>query len=198
LTGSKPDRRGGVYPRPGPDIISSEFSSASRTIFPYHSPCKNRIQYNNDHPEWFEAMIRPLHLEDFDELLQIEAQAFPKSQYDREELWLLSLKYPHTFLVTVSNQVDGYIVFSADGHIISMAVRPQKRREGIGTRLVQKVIDQCSGKSLRLEVRVSNVGAQRFYLNLDFRIKARIVGYYHDGEDAFLMERSADDTKDTH
>jgi ribosomal-protein-alanine N-acetyltransferase len=143
-------------------------------------------------------MIRPLHLEDFDELLQIEAQAFPKSQYDREELWLLYLKYPHTFLVTVSNQIDGYIVFKPDGHIISMAVRPHKRRVGIGTRLVQKVIGHCSGQSLRLEVRVSNVGAQRFYLNLGFRLKARIDGYYQNGEDAFLMERPADDTEDTH
>ena len=142
-------------------------------------------------------MIRPVHSKDFDELLQIEAQAFPKSQYDREELWLLSLKYPHTFLVTVSNQIDGYIVFRGDGHIISMAVRPDKRRVGIGSRLVQKVIGDCSGKSLRLEVRVSNVGAQRFYLNLDFRIKARIKGYYHDGEDAFLMERPADNIEDT-
>ena len=137
-------------------------------------------------------MIRPVHSKDFDELLQIEAQAFPKSQYDREELWLLSLKYPQTFLVTVSNQIDGYIVFRADGHIISMAVRPDKRRVGIGSRLVEEVIGYCSGKSLRLEVRVSNVGAQRFYLNLDFRIKARIKGYYHDGEDAFVMERPAD------
>ena len=141
-------------------------------------------------------MIRRVHSKDFDELLQIEAQAFPKSQYDREELWLLSLKYPRTFLVTVSNQIDGYIVFRPDGHIISMAVRPHKRRVGIGTRLVQKVIGHCSGKSLRLEVRVSNLGAQRFYLNLNFRIKATIDGYYHDGEDAFLMVRSADDTED--
>jgi ribosomal-protein-alanine N-acetyltransferase len=136
-------------------------------------------------------MIRPVHPKDFDELLKIEAQAFPKSRYDHEELWLLSLKYPHTFLVTESNQIDGYIVFSSDGHIISMTVRPHKRRLGIGTRLVQKVRSHCSGKSLRLEVRVSNVGAQRFYLNLGFRIKATIDGYYHDGEDAFVMERPA-------
>ncbi len=142
-------------------------------------------------------MIRPVHSKDFDELLQIEAQAFPKSQYDREEFRLLYLKYPHTFLVTQSNQIDGYIVFRPDGHIISMAVKPHKRRMGLGTTLVQQAIDHCSGKSLRLEVRVSNVGAQRFYLNLDFRMKARIDGYYHDGEDAFVMERPADETEDT-
>jgi ribosomal protein S18 acetylase RimI-like enzyme len=58
--------------------------------------------------------------------------------------------------------------------------------------LVEKVIGHCSGKSLRLEVRVSNVGAHRFYLHLGFRIKARIDSYYHDGEDALVMERPAD------
>ncbi|MGD8253269.1 MAG: ribosomal protein S18-alanine N-acetyltransferase [Syntrophobacterales bacterium] len=143
-------------------------------------------------------MIRPLHAKDFAELLQIEAQAFPKSQYDHEELWFLYLKYPQTFLVTQSNQIDGYIVFRPDGHIISMAVKPHKRRMGLGTKLVQQAIDHCSGKSLRLEVRVSNVGAQRFYLNLGFRIKARVDSYYHDGEDAFVMERPPEDTENTH
>ena len=142
-------------------------------------------------------MIRPLHSRDFDELLQIEAQAFPKSRYDRDELYLLSLRYPDTFLVAVSDQLDGYIVFRPDGHVISMAVRPHRRRLGIGTTLVQQAIDHCRGKSLCLEVRVSNLGAQRFYLNLGFRLKARIDGYYHDGEDAFVMERPAENTEGT-
>ena len=136
-------------------------------------------------------MIRSVHSADFDELLRIEAQAFPKSQYDRGELWILYLKYPHTFLVTLSDQIDGYIVFSPDGHIISMAVTPERRRTGVGTCLVKEAIDQCKGKSLRLEVRVSNVGAHKFYQRLGFIIKARIDRYYQDGEDAFLMERPA-------
>jgi ribosomal-protein-alanine N-acetyltransferase len=142
-------------------------------------------------------MLRPVHSADFDELLQIEAQAFPKSQYDREELWILYLKYPHTFLVTLSDQIDGYIVFGPDGHIISMAVTPERRRTGVGTCLVKEAIDHCRGKSLRLEVRVSNVGAQKFYQSLDFFVKVRIGRYYQDGEDAFLMERPAQDTEDT-
>ena len=136
-------------------------------------------------------MIRPVHSADFDELLQIEAQAFPKSQYDREELWILYLKYPQTFLVTLSDQIDSYIVFRPDGHIISMAVTPERRRTGVGTCLVKEAIDHCRGKSLRLEVRVSNVGAQKFYQSLGFFVKARIGRYYQDGEDAFVMERPA-------
>ncbi len=140
-------------------------------------------------------MIRPLRPADFYELLEIEAQAFPKSQYDRGQLWILYLKYPNTFLLEVSDQIDGYIVFSPNGHIISMAVRPEHRRKGIGTSLVQEAIDHCTEKSLRLEVRVSNVGAQKFYQTIGFRITACIHSYYQDGEDAFIMERPATESK---
>ena len=136
-------------------------------------------------------MIREVHPTDFAELLELEAQAFPKSRYDLGQLWSLHIQYPDTFLLQQSDGIDGYIVFSPDGHIISMAVRPQLRRTGIGTRLVGEAIAQCAGKVLFLEVRVSNVGAQEFYLTLGFQVTGRKKGYYQDGEDALVMERSA-------
>jgi len=137
-------------------------------------------------------MIRKVRPADFDELLKIEAEAFPKSQYDLGEFWMLHQTYPNTFLVEVSDLMDGYIVFSLDGHLISMAVRSERRRKGTGTRLVQEAIAHCVGKPLRLEVRVGNVGAQEFYLALGFNLIGRAKGYYHDGEDALLMERPAE------
>lgn len=136
-------------------------------------------------------MIRKVRPEDFDELLKIEAEAFPKSQYDLGQFRMLHQSYPNTFLVEVSDLIAGYIVFSPDGHLISMAVRSERRRTGIGTRLVQEALANCAGKPLRLEVRVGNVGAQEFYLALGFNWIGRAKGYYHDGEDALLMERPA-------
>ena len=136
-------------------------------------------------------MIRRVRPEDFEELLNIEAEAFPKSQYDLGQFWLLYENYPNTFLVEVSELIDGYIVFSLDGHLISMAVKSERRRTGIGSRLVQEAIAHCAGKPLCLEVRVGNVGAQEFYLALGFSLIGRAKGYYHDGEDALLMERPA-------
>jgi ribosomal-protein-alanine N-acetyltransferase len=137
-------------------------------------------------------MIRKVQPADFDELLEIEAEAFPKSQYDLGQFWSLHQTYPNTFLVDVSKCINGYIVYSLDGHVISMAVRSEHRRMGIGTRLVQEAIAHCAGKPLLLEVRASNVGAQEFYLALDFNFIGRAKGYYHNGEDALLMERPAD------
>ena len=136
-------------------------------------------------------MIRKVRPADFDELLKIEAEAFPKSQYDLGQFWNLHQTYANTFLVDVSDFINGYIVFSLEGHLISMAVRSERRRMGTGTRLVQEAIAHCGGKPLLLEVRVSNVGAQEFYLALGFNFIGRAKGYYHDGEDALLMERAA-------
>ena len=136
-------------------------------------------------------MIRKVRPADFDELLKIEAEAFPKSQYDRGQFWNLHQTYPNTFLLDVSDLINGYIVFSLEGHLISMAVSSERRRMGTGTRLVQEAITHCAGKPLLLEVRVSNVGAQDFYLALGFTFIGRAKGYYHDGEDALLMERPA-------
>jgi ribosomal-protein-alanine N-acetyltransferase len=137
------------------------------------------------------GMIRKVQPSDFEELLKIEAEAFPKSQYDLGQFWSLHQTYPNTFLVDVSDLIDGYIVFNLEGHLISMAVRSKERRKGIGTRLVQEAAAYCGDQPLLLEVRVSNVGAQEFYLALGFNFIGRAKGYYHDGEDALLMERPA-------
>ena len=136
-------------------------------------------------------MVRRVQPPDFEELLQIEAEAFPKSQYDLGQFWNLHQTYPNTFLVDVTELINGYIVFSLEGHLISMAVRSGQRRKGIGTRLVQEASAYCADKPLLLEVRVSNLGAQEFYLALGFNFIGRAKGYYHDGEDALLMERPA-------
>jgi len=145
-------------------------------------------------------MIRKVRPADFDELLKIEAEAFPKSQYDLGQFWSLHHTYPDTFLVDVSDIINGYIVFSLEGQVISMAVKSEQRRRGTGTRLVREAIAHCAGNPLLLEVRVSNVGAQEFYLALGFNFIGRAKGYYHDGEDALLMERPAGEYKgsDTH
>ncbi len=142
-------------------------------------------------------MIRPLGPGDFDELLELEARASPKSQYDLWELKSLYWRYPNTFLVSVSEQIDGYIVFGPDGHIVSMAVRPERRRRGIGTKLINESIAYCSGKSLHLEVRMGNLGAQEFYQHLGFEKRAEVSSYYDDGEDAVLMERPASEHDET-
>lgn len=90
-------------------------------------------------------MILPFSLADLDAILQIEAQSFPKSPYDWATFINLHYIHPETFLVYVDTthdrkegQIIGYIIYSIDGHIISIAVHPNHRRRGIGTELLNR------------------------------------------------------------
>ena len=90
-------------------------------------------------------MIRPFSFSDLDRILQIERQSFPKSPYDWTTFINLHWLYPETFWVYIDtgrdreeNHLLAYVIFSRDGHIISIAVHPQHRRKGIGKELWRK------------------------------------------------------------
>ena len=139
-------------------------------------------------------MIRRFSFSDLDRILQIERQSFPKSPYDWATFINLHWLYPETFWVYVDaerdqeeNQIGGYIIFSQDGHMISIAVHPQHRRRGIGKELLEKAMKTVRSKKLWAEVRKSNQGALAFYLNMGFQIVGIIPNYYGN-EDALIVE----------
>ena len=132
--------------------------------------------------------IRPVQTRDLPQLLKVEAQAAPKSQFAAWEFFILCLRYPENFLVAEGNRIVGYVVFTPKGHLISLVVARKHRRQGVGTRLIDEVIRRSPGISLRLEVRVGNHGARRFYRTLAFREVERMESYYPDGEDGLLLE----------
>ena len=143
-------------------------------------------------------MIRPFTFSDLDRILQIELQSFPKSPYDWATFINLHYLYPETFWVYVSlpldrmeGQILGYIVFTKEGHIISIAVHRQHRRRGIGKELLQMAMKDPALKKVWAEVRRSNQGAQAFYLRMGFRITGEVPGYYGN-EDALIVEKRSD------
>ena len=139
-------------------------------------------------------MIRPFSLSDLESILQIENQSFPKSPYDWTTFLSLHTLYPKTFLVYVGTnhgqkgeKILGYIVFSQDGHIISIAVQPHHRRKGIGRELVQRAMKTSPLKKLWAEVRRGNQGAQSFYSKLGFQVTGLVPNYYGN-EDALIVQ----------
>ncbi|HVO85303.1 MAG TPA: GNAT family N-acetyltransferase [Syntrophobacteria bacterium] len=129
-----------------------------------------------------------MHSGDLLQLLRVEAQAAPKSQFAAWELFLLCLRYPENFLVAEGKRILGYVVFTPKGHLISLVVARRYRRRGIGTRLIEEVMRLSPRIPLRLEVRVGNHGARRFYESLGFGKVETMASYYPDGEDALLLE----------
>jgi len=139
-------------------------------------------------------MIRLFSLSDLESILQIEKQSFPKSPYDWTTFLNLHYLYAETFLVYVDiipgqkeEQILGYVIFSQDGHIISIAVLPQHRRKGIGTQLLQRVMKTPRIKKVWAEVRRSNQGAQTFYFKMGFQTTDRVPNYYGN-EDALIVQ----------
>ena len=144
-------------------------------------------------------MIRPFSLTDLEFILQIENQSFPKSPYDWTTFLNLHALYPETFLVYIGTnhgqkgeKILGYIVFSQDGHILSIAVQPHHRRKGIGRKLLQRAMKTPPLKKVWAEVRRSNQGAQAFYSKMGFQTIGMVPNYYGN-EDALIMESTPAD-----
>ncbi len=141
------------------------------------------------------GIIRPFACSDLEAILQIENQSFPKSPYDANTFLNLSTLYPETFLVYIGTNLNqneeilGYIIFSRDGHILSIAVHPQHRRKGIARQLLQKAMKIPRLKKLWAEVRKSNRGAQAFYSQMGFKTIG-VIPHYYGNEDALIIERS--------
>lgn len=85
----------------------------------------------------------------------------------------------------------GYWLILDEAHVTAVAVHPDQRGQGIGAELVLRALDDCmerGAKWMTLEVRASNIPAQRLYENFGFSTLGRRKGYYHDDrEDALIM-----------
>jgi len=76
-------------------------------------------------------------------------------------------------------------------HIMQLAVAPAFRRQGLGIQLTRYILDKKRRESMRhvwLEVRASNVAAQRLYTGLGFRIAGRRKDYYTPRSEGFPRE----------
>ncbi|RCV64480.1 ribosomal-protein-alanine N-acetyltransferase [Methanophagales archaeon] len=130
--------------------------------------------------------IRRFRRGDLGAILRIEANAFPKTAYDRFTFSYFASAYPDNFRVYIAgHEVVGYIIYYPDGHIVSVAVHARYRRMGVGTELVGEVLKRTRGDAI-VEVRESNDAARAFYSHLGFVVQGIIPGYYGD-EDAVVM-----------
>jgi len=95
---------------------------------------------------------------------------------------------------TQGTVVVGYVVFwrvADEIHLHNIAVRRDLRRRQIASRLLSKVIRDCRPEGARfvtLEVRRSNLPAQKLYEKFGFSVRGVRLAYYADtGEDALIM-----------
>jgi ribosomal-protein-alanine N-acetyltransferase len=103
------------------------------------------------------------------------------------------------FLVAEDGAVAGYVVADAVsnhgrplGHVKDIAVREERRGEGVGSRLLDRalgVLDARGAGSVKLEVRAGNERARVLYRRHGFDHRRTVPRYYNDGEDALVFVR---------
>ncbi len=149
-----------------------------------------------------EAEIEPMLPEDLEQVLRIEEASFP-SPWTREmfEAELRAPSFARQRVLCVRDR-DGtrrilgyacYWILFDELHILDLAVHPALRRRGLGSRLLEAILQEgAEARAARalLEVRASNEAAHKLYARYGFRPITVRKGYYRSPrEDGWVMER---------
>jgi ribosomal-protein-alanine N-acetyltransferase len=184
---SSSSKRNGVFGRP---IIDSETKINSQS--------ENRPQDKDRVCGFFApgetVTFRPITTADLDEVMGIERTSFRFPWSSGFFLQELQVACARSILAEIDGHIVGYVLFwllpgAIDIH--NIAVHVDYRRRGIARLLLGKVLAEARNQaSLRvmLEVRKSNLPAQKLYQSLGFLTTGVRKGYYSDdGEDALAM-----------
>ncbi len=137
--------------------------------------------------------IRPMERGDIPAVAALERVVYPEPWSARvffDELAQANRTY--LLATDAGGEVIGYgglLLVEEDAHITTLAVDPAVRRQRLGTRLLLALVDAALSRGARhltLEVRESNVDAQRLYERFGFHPVGRRKHYYP-GEDALVM-----------
>ncbi len=138
------------------------------------------------------AAVRRLAYSDIPAVISIERRSFPAPW--SLAMFVLELSKPSGICLAASEagELAGYLVCSRYDrvrHLMNVAVAPERRRRGLATRLIERLVEEGGGAlPFTLEVRVSNREAIAMYEQLGFRSAGVRPRYYQDnGEDALIM-----------
>jgi ribosomal-protein-alanine N-acetyltransferase len=143
--------------------------------------------------------IRDAKSADIAQIVAIERLSFDQPWSRASFVHELSLPFSRTLVSLTDNgpvaDLMGYLcrwLVADECHILSLAVDPRFRRNGIAAILMGDVIAEAVLKRvtvMTLEVRRSNLPARNLYRKLNFAERRVRKNYYGPGEDAIIMER---------
>ncbi len=147
-----------------------------------------------------DIIIRPMEEKDIRQVHEIDKLSFslpwPERSFRFEltenpstRLWVAEVRREDRPSAVVGLLVMWLVI--DEGHIGTFAIHPEYRRMGIGRKLLAKSLLDASKEGMQmvfLEVRRSNLAAQRLYEEFGFKVDGIRPRYYRDNsEDALLM-----------
>lgn len=142
--------------------------------------------------------ILPMTIDDLEDVLNIERLSYSspwlKSQFEKE----LQNPFSNKFIAKAAHdsrqETAAFIIFwvvADEAHILNIAVHPDFRRKGIAKSLLFFTLNSMEERGVKevfLEVRRSNVSAQKLYKDFGFKEIGVREGYYgNNNEDAIVM-----------
>jgi len=138
--------------------------------------------------------VEELSIKDIEQLVELERLCFATPWTQEQFSLCLAQEHFYVFGLKSGNRLMGYISFFLVGkemEILNLAVHPEKRRHGLGTKLLTAALSffrRKKGKKVLLEVRPSNVAALNLYRRAGFVQVGLRRNYYPDNrEDALVM-----------
>jgi ribosomal-protein-alanine N-acetyltransferase len=138
--------------------------------------------------------IQPMRTSDISAVTRIERASFttvwPSDAFYNE---LSTNKLAHYFVGRYDDRVVAYggiWVILEDSHVTTLAVDPEYRGRRFGEVLLLRLIDEAIERGaawITLEVRESNVFAQRLYRKYGFTTVTMRSGYYSDDNESALI-----------
>ena len=147
-----------------------------------------------------EYSLKPLALDHLNEVLRLNIRCFQNGDNYTKHTFDYLLNEPRTLSYGIWTGRDdlagfAFVMVAEDGsaHLTTIGVAPEHRRRGLALMLLEKIEAALLNRgvnTLILEVRVGNDGAQKLYRDTGFNVVQRIIKYYNNGEDCFLMMKA--------
>jgi ribosomal-protein-alanine N-acetyltransferase len=163
----------------------------------------SRSHYNGGVP----FRTRDFRKADFETLWRIDQACFdPQLAYSRPEL-AFYMRRPGAFTLVAEAEtgngsapprIVGFIVAEGrggTGHIITIDVIAEARREGIGSGLLvaaENRLQQAGAVVIELETPANKAVAIRFYKRMGYFVEKTVMGYYSNHMDALVMRKEFD------
>lgn len=139
--------------------------------------------------------IRQMTMDDLPAVLELDKMSFSLPWPERSfRFELTDNPASRCWIAEVDGRVVGMIVvwlLIDEAHVATLATHPDFRRRGIAKKLLSHALGHLIHEGARssfLEVRESNLAAQRMYREFGYEESGRRLRYYKDNnEDAILM-----------
>jgi [ribosomal protein S18]-alanine N-acetyltransferase len=142
-----------------------------------------------------EMVIREMVLADVEQVMVVEKASFT-TPWTTDIFYkeIIDNAHAYYYVIEIDKKIVGYVgmwIVIDDAQITNIAILPEYRRKRLGEKLfsfVMQLLRTVQVERLSLEVRVSNIAAQKLYRKFGLVPGGIRKNYYTDsGEDAIVM-----------